>query len=455
MKNPSDDNFERRVAERLSEWEPASTKTASQRRWKSLQGPLAQDRLQRLVRRQRWLAAAVLLLLWPAAWGIYHFISVDHAPNLVSRALRAMEPSQPEDVWLWAPDPVSTQNTQIAGLDGLPVHDLSEVEDRQTGESDKDAEKREVAALGDRPGNPQVPQYGLTLDAGETPEFSVVEVHNYQDTTGSDHFGLHHLERFGPKFGSFLLPSLAVFISSIGQTSEPSPPQQDTKPTGTRAAYATVMPLMNYQQVIPNPEDDWYVASLDQPGIVSPDRLGYRAAIGYEQQLFDSKIVAHIEAAYTFRRGQFAFRYHGTDPDTSVWKSGSDGTINYTPVYQIRQGAFSYTSHSMGLQLGVQYELTDWFGHHYLLGGYEAAWVIQEDQVTLQEASKQVRATPQHLFTFGYRFDRPLNDHWSFRLQPSIRYAIRRPDLPELPVSVQPFSYGLNLGIVYHWGRKK
>ncbi|MEL6538300.1 MAG: hypothetical protein AAFQ98_22965, partial [Bacteroidota bacterium] len=91
MKNPSDDNFERRVSERLFQWEEAPTRPQSQRRWKSLLGILARDQLQRSARRERWLVAAILLLLWPAGWGIYHFLFVEHHIPFASQSLNYTE----------------------------------------------------------------------------------------------------------------------------------------------------------------------------------------------------------------------------------------------------------------------------------------------------------------------------------------------------------------------------
>gem|GEM_PF-4888307 len=283
MKNPSDDNFERSVSERIYKWESEDSRADSQRRWKGLRGSLAEDQLQRSARRERWLIAAVLLLLWPAGWGVYHFLFVHHdEPTGGYQAAQPLEFGQPADTQYGYADLDQACEEETAFLHDLALCEEEEEENRRrllhserAHESRRlasDIQQENTATHGTPPtdGTDEV----LLVDR----EFAVI-----QDTTLSSAW-LSNLEYLGPRIGPLLLPTLTLLIKAVEPPAAPPTPKDDPKPSVARAAYATVMPLMNYQQVVPNPEDEFYVASLDQPGPASLWRLRQRAVRRCDQK---------------------------------------------------------------------------------------------------------------------------------------------------------------------------
>ena len=452
MKNMSDDAFEGRIKNRLSNWEAPS----DPRRWISLSGKLSEQRVARMRVTQRWLVAAILLLLLPAGWGGWHFLNSHRSPEYTQ-----LSPASLPELVI-----ITGQNEGSIGdsIDGLIEKEETFSNHQKPIESDGGITNRPKKELAISRANNRVPHEVNLLFGEVVPEttsighLTVGDVEIVGEGTGNDRLeGNDYLEihRLNSSVGELFLKGFLWPDWEIGTIHMDTELDANIKRKEREVLpfelYASAMPLMNFQRVTPNEEDEVFIADLDPLGIGDPNRLGYRLAMGGEIMM-NARLSVHAEAAYTYRRGAFNYEYHGTRPDTLIWQHTGDQEFAYIPVFQSKIGGYYYQSHAIGMQVGVGVMLWDFAGPHRLIGGYEAALMVQEEVFDLQGVETPFsRRTPGHLLTIGYRYDRRLSDHWVFRVQPSWRYSLGGNRNISNPLSVAPMSYGVNLGLTYRF----
>ena len=433
MNDMSEESFEQKMRERLGQWEAPSDPA----RWKALSGSLAASQYQQALRRQRWMLAAILLLLWPAGWGIWQFVRgqqtiappVAHAPSVLHDTLWL--PTTPANTAVAAISPTQVSTDQITD----PASGVGSSPSMPPATSEAIAPKytiiymlppadpRELASESDAPAAAQA------IDVAE-------QLALLQSQSGEIDYQMAWPE------------ALIVPMTGEPETGE-TPLQRERNPWDL---YVSAMPLMHYQRVTPNAEDEIFIASLDPLGAGSLNRLGYRVALGGEWQLNDW-LSAQTELAYTLRRGTLSYQYHTGTPDSTIWTQTGETSLSYTPVFSTQSGQYYYRSHVLGLQIGLSALILDWGGEHRLLAGYEGGYLLQDEVFTLNGTEENITSqTPGHLVMLGYRYSRPLSDRWALLVQPSWRYSLGKGQATSQPLAIRPTSYGLSVGLRYRIG---
>ena len=209
--------------------------------------------------------------------------------------------------------------------------------------------------------------------------------------------------------------------------------------------YFTIMPTLGYQRIEPNSQDNLIVESIDRVSAFSTDRLGVRAELGVEYPV-ENRFNIFGGLVY-FQRHQTIGYMEKTVGNTEILK-GPDGEIILQPVFNYEHRAFDYEVRNLGLQIGVNYQLSRRKFLQTLGTGIEFHLALNKFGKTPELTNNP---SAYVFYNFYYRLQYPADTKLRAVFQPTLNYSFYINQNPDSPFYVKPYGLGLNIGFTYNF----
>ena len=209
--------------------------------------------------------------------------------------------------------------------------------------------------------------------------------------------------------------------------------------------YFTIMPTLGYQRIEPNSQDNLIVESIDRVSAFSTDRLGVRAELGVEYPV-ENRFNIFGGLVY-FQRHQTIGYMEKTVGNTEILK-GPDGEIILQPDFNYEHRAFDYEVRNLGLQIGVNYQLSRRKFLQTLGTGIEFHLALNKFEKTPELTNNP---SAYVFYNFYYRLQYPADTKLRAVFQPTLNYSFYINQNPDSPFYVKPYGLGLNIGFTYNF----
>ena len=297
-------------------------------------------------------------------------------------------------------------------------------------------------------------------------------------TSGTHHTNNHHQNLNVSQRNPKLLPVIAdgdqvagsnFFLKEVNEkqytattysahTSVQPPPQLNavgTKPTSTivqerkrprkYAVYIIAMPTFGYQRIESNVNDIMFIESIKRIPAFSIKRLGVRAEIGVEYKL-SPRMKVFGGLLYYQRKQTIDFTEKQVD---SLRITGANGEVTVEPVFKSANKSIEYELKNIGLQAGLNYELSRKKFLHVLGTGIELHKPL--NKAAFHEISMGFGQKPDYyvFYNLYYRLQYPSEGRLRAVLQPSLNYSLYIHQNWNAPFYVKPYGLGLHVGCTY------
>ncbi len=212
--------------------------------------------------------------------------------------------------------------------------------------------------------------------------------------------------------------------------------------------YFTIMPTFGYQRINSNSSDDIIIESVKRISTFSTDRLGVRAELGVEDPL--TKRIKVFGGLVYYQRKQ-TITYTQKQVERTDVTQGPDGQINVEPQYIYIEKSFEYELKNLGVQVGVNYELSRKKLLQTLGTGFEFHMALNKIQSSPSTPEFTNNPSAYVFYNFYYRLQYPAEGRLRAVFQPTLNYSFYINQNLNAPFYVKPYGLGLNLGFTYNF----
>jgi len=201
--------------------------------------------------------------------------------------------------------------------------------------------------------------------------------------------------------------------------------------------YSNIHTFWTFQRAIPNKSDEWIVESIISKGRLSTERMGVALDLGTYFALSD-RFEAYGGLVYYFQQFDTRFSIRSSRAEDMKIDESLGG---YDPIFEERIIEASKEIWSAGVKMGMRY---------YLPYGDKKFWLGSDldYQHTITEIPREISMNQDQLyFNIRVGWSKQLSDELIFNMSPGLSYSIFRNDAKGAFVLVQPYSYGVNLGL--------
>jgi hypothetical protein len=208
--------------------------------------------------------------------------------------------------------------------------------------------------------------------------------------------------------------------------------------------FLSVTPIMTYQKLVPNKDDDFVMTGLNNPGLFASDRMGIQLDAGVERQL-SRRFDLRVGLSYASFGQTISYRYLGGP----VKEVTSESKLDYILEPGESSRTFRYSLKTIGATAGLSYLLKPGQLSHRAGAGlsyyHNKAYFRNEGRA--QKKNSQSSVT----YTLFYRFQYSISDRMEWFLQPSYTHSLSTFRPADEPFEMKPYRVGVGIGIVYRF----
>lgn len=210
--------------------------------------------------------------------------------------------------------------------------------------------------------------------------------------------------------------------------------------------YFTVMPTFGYQRIESNTSDNIIIQSIKRVPAFSLKRLGVRAELGAEYPI-SRKLKAFGSLLYYQRKQTIEYLEKQLDGTNS--KPGPDGTVILEPSFSYEGRSFEYELKNIGMQVGVNWEISKRRLLHTAGTGLEFHLAMNKQRATNEMAGYANDPSAFVFYNLYYRLQYPSEGRLKAVFQPTLNYSFYINDNLNAPFYVKPYGLGLHVGCTY------
>lgn len=230
-----------------------------------------------------------------------------------------------------------------------------------------------------------------------------------------------------------------VKINAKAENGKSNEEHQKNKKNNKFKFYLLGMPVLTYNRIEANPLDDIFISGIEKIPALSKKRLGVRLEMG---------ITYEINEYFSIYSGLFYFERKQQTNYTVRTISSITGEIqndNFTkliPEYEEKVRTYTSDLRNAGLQIGLLYRLSSENFLQTIGTGMEYHKVLA-GTVSMESPSYYV------FYNFFYRIEYPKQSMFKALVQPTFNYSLGINDDLNTPLYIKPYGIGLNIGVTY------
>jgi hypothetical protein len=208
------------------------------------------------------------------------------------------------------------------------------------------------------------------------------------------------------------------------------------------------MPTFGYQRIESNENDNIIIESIEKIPAFSTKRLGIRIEVGVERSI--SQRFKLFGGLLYYQRKQTIEYVETTVDSTIVSSGGSDGEAVVYPVFKSVNQSFEYELKNLGVQIGVNYVLSQGKFLQTIGTGLELQYALNklspdQEKIFTNNPSGYV------FYNLYYRLQYPSTGRLKAVFQPTLNYSFYINQELNAPFYVKPYGLGLNVGVTYNF----
>lgn len=212
--------------------------------------------------------------------------------------------------------------------------------------------------------------------------------------------------------------------------------------------YFTIMPTFGYQRINSNSNDNIIIESIGRVSAFSTERLGVRAELGAEHPITDR---LKLFGGLVYYQRKQTIDYTEKQVDNTNVSQGDGGDIIVEPEFIYVNKSFEYELRNLGLQVGLNYQLSKKILLQTAGTGIEFHVALNKFQHPAQAAEFTNNPSAYVFYNLYYRIQYPVEGRLKAVLQPTLNYSFYINENFNAPFYVKPYGLGLNIGFTYNF----
>jgi hypothetical protein len=227
-----------------------------------------------------------------------------------------------------------------------------------------------------------------------------------------------------------------------GKAASPHEVIRKTKKTHRWGLYTDLKAFWTYQKITPNQNDEWIVSAIDKQGMLSVDRLGGKLSLGAYYPFARN---FEVFGGFSVQLDQFTtvMHVHSVEPNDVAFSEPDNA---YQPVYHNNEHDIRELIWSTGPQVGLRYFLPYGNRNFWVATSMDYHFIRSTSGSAILQIPGQVVYTN---FTFGW--SSAITKNVWLNINPELSYTIDIDQSIGGMAEVTPYSWGLNIGLVYRW----